>query len=198
MQHIFFSTFLYIRGRCWSEFSWCFFDTPNYSSHKSDICSGSSDWSHRGLFSSCTHRMQWKVHNRCWISSLWTTSKSGIHLPFREGNQLHKQGACTGKVEYLVSSVDRDYDNFIPNPNLQVELNGTKVDSPCQSLHLIQTCTFRNVLSVTEFFLHARRQNITRTQEIHHKYFCYFYRKETLYLFLQTRFLSFLFIQQYI
>lgn len=64
--------------------------------------------------------------------------------------------------------MERDYENFTPNTNSQVELHGKKVDSPCRSLYLIQTCTFHNILSITEFFLHARRQNIIFITKIHH------------------------------
>lgn len=78
------------------------------------------------LFLYWTHRLQWKLHDKCWISSLETTSKCCTYLPSREGNQLNKQGTCTGKIKYLVRSVDRDYKNFIPNISSQLELCGKR------------------------------------------------------------------------
>jgi len=94
MQHIFLSVLFFIEEEGVDQSSHGGFGTLNYSSHKGGIWI--LIWSIKlvpqrlVLFLHWTHRPQWKLHYRCWISSLWTTSKSSTRLPFREDNQLNK------------------------------------------------------------------------------------------------------------
>lgn len=105
------------------------------------------------LFLYWTHRLQWRLHGKCWISSLGTNSKHGTHLPSREGNQLNKQGTCAGKINYLVHSMDRDYKNFIPNTSSQLELYGQPMSFllPYTNLHIsITHCPSENYSFIPE------------------------------------------------